>query len=46
MAITVLRRNARAHGLYVRLGFRVVGETETHILMEWRAGTNLVQGPP
>ena len=46
MAITVRRMNARALGLYVRLGFRVVGETETHILMEWRAGMNLAQAPP
>jgi ribosomal protein S18 acetylase RimI-like enzyme len=36
MAIAVLRSNGRALGLYVRLGFRVVGESDTHILMDWR----------
>ncbi len=28
----------RAVNLYRRLGFREVGKTETHILMEWRSG--------
>jgi len=36
MVLTVLTINARAVGLYVRLGFRVTGGTDTHTVMEWR----------
>lgn len=36
LVLTVLRTNVRALALYVRLGFRVVGETDAHVLMEWR----------
>jgi ribosomal protein S18 acetylase RimI-like enzyme len=36
MVITVQRFNVRALALYVRLGFRVVNETDLHIVMEWR----------
>jgi ribosomal protein S18 acetylase RimI-like enzyme len=36
IALTVFRGNARARGLYARLGFIVVGETDTHVNMEWR----------
>jgi ribosomal protein S18 acetylase RimI-like enzyme len=35
-AIAVLRTNVRARALYVRLGFSVTGETDSHTLMEWR----------
>ena len=34
-AITVLKVNP-ARRLYERLGFAIVGETETHYLMRWR----------
>jgi ribosomal protein S18 acetylase RimI-like enzyme len=36
VALTVLRTNVRARALYVRLGFRVIRETDLHALMEWR----------
>jgi ribosomal protein S18 acetylase RimI-like enzyme len=36
MVLSVLTLNVRALGLYVRLGFRVIGETDTHAIMEWR----------
>lgn len=36
MRITVLRGNVRALALYRRLGFRVVHDTDVHIVMEWR----------
>jgi ribosomal protein S18 acetylase RimI-like enzyme len=36
LVISVLRSNVRARALYVRLGFRVTGETDLHTLMEWR----------
>jgi ribosomal protein S18 acetylase RimI-like enzyme len=36
LVITVLRSNVRARSLYVRLGFRVIRETDLHTLMEWR----------
>ena len=36
MVITVQRFNVRALALYERLGFRVVRETDVHIVMEWR----------
>jgi ribosomal protein S18 acetylase RimI-like enzyme len=36
MVIIVERLNVRALGLYVRLGFRVIRETDTHTVMEWR----------
>ena len=36
LVLTVLRTNVRARALYVRLKFRVVGETVAHVLMEWR----------
>jgi ribosomal protein S18 acetylase RimI-like enzyme len=35
--LTVLRVNRAARGFYERLGFRVVGETETHVHMESEA---------
>jgi GNAT superfamily N-acetyltransferase len=34
--LRVLRVNP-AQRLYARLGFAVIGQTETHVLMEWRA---------
>jgi ribosomal protein S18 acetylase RimI-like enzyme len=34
VALTVLRSNVRARGLYLRLGFRVIRETDLHTLME------------
>jgi ribosomal protein S18 acetylase RimI-like enzyme len=36
MVLSVLTLNVRALGLYVRLGFRAIGETDTHTIMEWR----------
>jgi ribosomal protein S18 acetylase RimI-like enzyme len=36
LELTVLRTNVRAAALYTRLGFRIVGGTDTHHLMEWR----------
>jgi ribosomal protein S18 acetylase RimI-like enzyme len=39
VVLTVLRTNDRAMALYLRLGFRVIEETQTHRLMEWRADT-------
>ena len=36
MVLTVLRSNVRAHGLYVRLGFQVIRETDVHTVMEWQ----------
>lgn len=36
VVLRVLRTNARALGLYVKLGFRGVGDTDLHTLMEWR----------
>ena len=36
MVLSVLTHNVRAFGLYVRLGFRVTSETDTHTVMEWR----------
>ena len=36
LVLTALRANVRAFALYVRLGFRVIGETDAHGLMEWR----------
>jgi ribosomal protein S18 acetylase RimI-like enzyme len=36
MMITVQRLNVRALGLYVRLGFQVIRETDLHMVMEWR----------
>lgn len=36
VALTVFRGNPRARGFYARLGFVAVGETETHLEMEWR----------
>jgi ribosomal protein S18 acetylase RimI-like enzyme len=36
MVLSVLTLNVRAFGLYVRLGFRVTSETDTHTVMEWR----------
>lgn len=36
LLLTVLRTNARALALYARLGFRVIGETDVHAVMEWR----------
>jgi ribosomal protein S18 acetylase RimI-like enzyme len=38
--ITVRRTNERAAALYLRLGFRLVAETELHRSMEWRAGAD------
>jgi ribosomal protein S18 acetylase RimI-like enzyme len=37
MTLTVRRANAAALVVYRRLGFRVVGETDCHARMEWRA---------
>ena len=37
-AITVLQTNDRAIALYVRLGFRVTGQSESHTFMEWMSG--------
>jgi ribosomal protein S18 acetylase RimI-like enzyme len=37
LVLAVLRTNVRALALYVRLGFDVVGGTETHLRMEWRS---------
>lgn len=36
MVIVVERRNARALAFHHRLGFRAVGDTEVHRVMEWR----------
>jgi|SRR5450755_3121375 ribosomal protein S18 acetylase RimI-like enzyme len=36
--ITVQRTNDRAIALYVRLGFRVTGQSESHTFMEWMSG--------
>ncbi len=36
LALMVLRMNVRAHALYFRLGFRVVAETDLHLMMEWQ----------
>lgn len=36
MVLTVQRLNVRARALYERLGFRVIRETDIHIVMEWR----------
>lgn len=36
LVLTVLRTNTRALALYIRLGFRVIGETAVHARMEWR----------
>jgi ribosomal protein S18 acetylase RimI-like enzyme len=36
MVITVNNRNERALALYIRLGFRVVRETDVHTVMEWQ----------
>lgn len=36
MRISVRRGNGRAISLYKRLGFREVGETDEHLLMEWQ----------
>ena len=36
MVLSVLTLNVRALGLYVRLGFRAISETDTHTVMEWR----------
>jgi ribosomal protein S18 acetylase RimI-like enzyme len=36
MVLSVLTLNVRALALYVRLGFRVISETDTHTAMEWR----------
>jgi ribosomal protein S18 acetylase RimI-like enzyme len=36
MVLSVLTLNVRALALYVRLGFRVTRETDTHTFMEWR----------
>lgn len=44
LRLQVLRQNTRAQSLYRRLGFRVIGETVTHFLMENgdpRAASNL-----
>lgn len=35
LGLSVLRTNARALALYARLGFRIVGGTDTHHEMEW-----------
>jgi ribosomal protein S18 acetylase RimI-like enzyme len=35
LVLTVQRTNERALAHYVRLGFRVVGETDAHVQMEW-----------
>ena len=37
LKLQVLKVNNRARALYDRLGFRCVGETETHFLMEYEA---------
>jgi ribosomal protein S18 acetylase RimI-like enzyme len=37
IALSVLRTNAAARALYDGLDFLVVGETDTHWLMEWHA---------
>jgi ribosomal protein S18 acetylase RimI-like enzyme len=36
LTLSVLRTNVRAMALYAHLGFQVVGQTDTHHLMEWR----------
>lgn len=36
LRLTVLHANRGAKRLYERLGFAAVGETATHVLMEWR----------
>ena len=36
MVLSVQTRNVRALELYVRLGFRVIRETDTHTVLEWR----------
>jgi ribosomal protein S18 acetylase RimI-like enzyme len=36
MVLSVLTLNVRALGLYVRLGFGAISETDTHTVMEWR----------
>jgi len=33
LRLQVLRANDRARALYERLGFRLIGETENHLLM-------------
>jgi ribosomal protein S18 acetylase RimI-like enzyme len=37
IALSVLRTNAAARALYDGLGFFVVGQTDTHWIMEWHA---------
>jgi ribosomal protein S18 acetylase RimI-like enzyme len=36
LVLTVQRSNERALAHYERLGFRAAGETDAHLLMEWR----------
>jgi len=36
VTLSVMHLNVRALELYLRLGFRAVGETDLHTLMEWR----------
>lgn len=36
VTLSVMHLNIRALELYLRLGFRVVAETDLHTLMEWR----------
>jgi ribosomal protein S18 acetylase RimI-like enzyme len=40
VALRVLRTNTAARRLYERLGFDIVGDTETHLLMSWSASSN------
>jgi ribosomal protein S18 acetylase RimI-like enzyme len=36
VTLQVSRYNSRAYSLYQRLGFGVVGESDTHLVMRWR----------
>jgi ribosomal protein S18 acetylase RimI-like enzyme len=38
LRLQVLKANRAAQRLYVRLGFEKIGETETHVRMQWGGG--------
>lgn len=46
LQLSVFRTNTPAQRLYERLGFRPVGETQTHVEMSWAAARRPDEGDP